>query len=394
MTETIYCFLVPSGFDGTTLMTKMWSQCVLPTAMCKRSAMLASIRAAPTFCEMDEAEQEQDLVDNDEMAATIENKSRFIFTFDGCWEQMSAVMKNLNSEFVKEKCEGFKFAAASTMVQQPNDVGHMHSNMHAFYKSTKYLGNTTFHVPSCMEKMRNVLLESGLEKGSFQTYWKALCSLPECLARSCYPSVVMEGYRKSGIWPLDHSIIMSGWSGWSSVTSVRAKQIIDIIPELAILARKGRLFDSEIELPLRQLIDFDPSHRKADDCAINHGRCIWTNNEEVVLQYRERCSQDELEQIRKDNALMEREWRIENPLAAADEDAKYARRNLPQLPEVEVAMLAEKMTGCSNPGCTLTGTKDDRRSWFGCRKKRCRLLFCPEDNCVIMFKSHKTICTK
>ena len=44
---------------------------------------------------------------------------------DGCWEQINAVMKNLNEDFVKLECEGFKFAAATTMVQQPNDVGRM-----------------------------------------------------------------------------------------------------------------------------------------------------------------------------------------------------------------------------------------------------------------------------
>lgn len=352
--------------------------------------MLASVQAAANFGEIGERVLDR-VEDSEETLAIMKKKRRLIFTFDGCWEQMAAVMKNLNTVFVEEECEGFKFAAASTMVQQPNDVGHMHSNMHAFYKSSKYLDNDTHFVPSSMVPLQEVLRSSGLEASSFRTYWKALCCLPECLARSCYPSVVMEGYKKSGIWPIDHSIIMSGWSGWSRVTSDRAKKILEVLPKLTVLARKGRLFDSEIESPLGHLIDFDPSHRKADDCAINHGRCIWTSNEEVIRQYNEKCKRDELEQIRKDNAMMEREWRIENPQAAADEDNRH---NLPQVAVVDDAMQNSKKTECSNPGCFVTGTKDEKKHWSGCRKKKCRLLFCCEEECIKMFDNHKTLCTK
>ena len=40
---------------------------------------------------------------------------------------------------------------------------------------------------------------------------------------------------------------------------------------LALLARKGRLYDAEIERPFADLLTFDLDQRKSDMCAINHG---------------------------------------------------------------------------------------------------------------------------
>ena len=54
------------------------------------------------------------------------------------------------------------------------------------------------------------------------------------------------------------------------------------IPELTLLAKKGHLFDSEIEREIGHLLEFDDSSRKSDDCAINHGRCSWINNPQFM----------------------------------------------------------------------------------------------------------------
>jgi hypothetical protein len=93
------------------------------------------------------------------------------------------------------------------MVQQPNDVGRMHCNIHKYYKSVKYLSSEDFFIPKAMAPMQKVLKDSGLDAASLKTYWKALCLLPDCLARSCIPSVVREGFKKSGIWPVDNAVI-------------------------------------------------------------------------------------------------------------------------------------------------------------------------------------------
>ena len=83
ITNVIDCFLVPSSFDGTQLMTEMWVTCVLPAALSRRSAMIASIRVAANFREIGEIELDGS-EDSEEVAAMIKKKSKLIFTFDRC----------------------------------------------------------------------------------------------------------------------------------------------------------------------------------------------------------------------------------------------------------------------------------------------------------------------
>ena len=312
---------------------------------------------------------------------------------------MHAVSTKLNKKFLDLNCEGFKFAAASTMVQQPNDVGRMHSNIHAFYKSSKYLCEEVFRVPKVMAPMKIVLKGSGLDPASFRTYWKALCTLPDCLARSCAPEVVIDGFKKSGIWPVNNNAIMSGWSGWSQLKFTVAAEVLERIPRLTLLAKKGRLFDLEIEREFEDLLEFDDSSRKADDCAINHGRCLWTNHPDVMMAQSLKEAEAEMEGIRKDNAMMEKEWRLSNPVEAAEDDARVARRDSP-IDESSAAAVAAPLPAqlagikCSNPICATRGDKKTRKAWTGCRKKKCRNLFCTQSDCAIMSGHHQTICEK
>ena len=86
--------------------------------------------------------------------------------------------------------------------------------------------NNQARVPKYMSPMRKILLESGHEASSFHTYWKALARLPECLTKSCQPSIIRDGYRIAGIWPVDHGKILSGWAGWARLTTAVADEVL------------------------------------------------------------------------------------------------------------------------------------------------------------------------
>ena len=376
-------------------MKEMWTRAVLPESLSRRARMIEEIRRSATFQEMSLPMREEEILAHIEKL--IEECSKWILTVDGCWQRIESFFRHLNKQLIDENCEAFKFAAASTMCQQPNDVGRMHCNMHSYYKSAKYLTQTSLHVPFCMKPVREMLLESGLDKASFTTYWTAICQLPECIAKSCQPSTVRDGFSKSGIWPLDISIIMSGWAGWSQVPLSTAKIVLDRIPDLAILARKGRLYDAEIERPFADLLTFDPDQRKSDTCAINHGRCIWINNPIVMESYREKLLAREMEEVEKDNEFMHRQFREEHPDEAAADDAMVRNRHLPDAIDENadvVVPLPQKMMRCGNANCVASATAAVRKFWTGCRKKKCRLLFCNEVACAAMSTQHQAICMK
>ena len=393
--DGLYCFLIPPNYDGTLLMKEMWTRAVLPETIARRARMYEEIRRSASFQEMSLPMREEEI--SAQIAKLIEECSKWILTVDGCWQQIESFFRHLNRKLIDENCEAYKFAAASTMCQQPNDVGRMHCNMHGYYKSAKYLTQTSFHVPFAMQPLRKMLLECGLDKASFTTYWTAICQLPDCLAKSYQPSTVRDGFRKSGIWPVDISLIMSGWAGWSKVPLSTAKIVIERIPDLALLARKGRLYDAEIERPFADLLTFDPNQRKSDTCAINHGRCIWINNPIVMESYREKQLAHELEEIEKDNEYMHRQFRAEYPVEAAADDAMERERLLPAVVDgiaEAVIPLPRKLISCGNASCPVTATALVRKSWSGCRKKRCRILFCNKVACAAISVQHQAICMK
>ena len=382
---------MPTNQDDKVLMTKMWAKAVIPEAKVRVARIIAEILKGGSLEELltppemlTPPEQE---VYTEEMIELIRQISRFIFTMDGCWAQLKATFEDINQLFNKEGFEGFKFAAASTMVQQPNDVGRMHSNIHAFYKSDAY-ARDDYHVPNYMKPMEQILRDSGLQSSSFHTYWKALARLPECLLRSCQPTHVRDGFVRAGIWPVDHPQIMSGWTPWSALPTAKAKVILSKLPELIDLARKGRLLDDEIEAPFEGLLAFDPLTRKSDDCAWNHTRCLWTNNEAVVAAYITTCEEKAAEEVRLNNIRLLREEKAE--------EARAQLRDNPNLPP-NVAGKEPPRYKCSNPVCVLTGTAKERRLWSGCKRHRqskCTLFFCTSDVCAVVSANHQVNCTK
>ena len=82
--------------------------------------------------------------------------------------------------------------------------------------------------------------------------------------------------------------------------------MIRLLPKLtAIVKVNGRITDSKFEECMGHLIPFDEGTRKADDCALNHGRCLWTSDEKVIEAYNEKQIVEAQKIIDIDNKAME-----------------------------------------------------------------------------------------
>ena len=189
---------------------------------------------------------------------------------------------------------------------------------------------------------------------------------------------------------------MGGWGLWTKLPTAVAQEVFKKLPGLAILAEKGRLYDSEIEAPFEGLIEFDESTLKADNCAINHSRCLWTNHPVVMAAQVVRMSELELESIRKEDAKKLRLLRKENSNQAREQNALIAIGDLPQDDDPnrpQGAALPRPSQGIkySNPTCSTKGSNVARKAWTGCRIKKCRSLFCLSPESKIMSDSHQRI---
>ena len=321
-------------------------------------------------------------------------RPRLIVTFDGCWQQLHAVMTKLNAKFTERGYEGFKFAAASTMVEQPNDVGHCHKAIKFYYRSDKYRGSTDWEIPAYLKGFDITLTNAGMDNGSQKTVFKALCHLELCLSKVCTIPMVREGFRISGIYPVDVHAILSGWSGWSLLDKEKAEKLVSLLPKLTNIAKlNGKVTDGEIEECMSHLMDFEDGTRKQDSCAMNHGRCLWTNNETVVSNYKNKTAAEEQKAVEMDNRRMEKEWRSEMPERAASEDKRVAARASTHVVEsVSITLPAKKARHyrCSNTLCSTSASALVKRGWMKCQTKGCSQAFCT--NCNEILLQHQNIC--
>ena len=115
------------------------------------------------------------------------------------WQQLNAVFLTLDEKLPAKGLEGFKFAAASTMTQQPNDVGHMHKALRKCFQGKKYR-TAKVRVPPYLVGFERVLAEHGVDPGSLSSYWKALCSFEIALSRTCTIPMVSKGFEIAGIY--------------------------------------------------------------------------------------------------------------------------------------------------------------------------------------------------
>jgi hypothetical protein len=249
-------------------MTKFWQECVLPEA---------DIHYAEALREMQRHGPLEifDVSSEDPVSpVSVAFRPRSVMTYDGCWQQLNAVFLTLNEELSARGIEGFKFAAASTMTQQPNDAGHMHKALKKCFKGKKYRAWKVV-VPPYLVGFDDTLADHGLEPGSLATYWKALCNFENALSRACTIPMVSKGFKISGIYPLDQERMLSKWSGWRMCSKQTALDVLGKLPMLTTIAKqRGRVLDGEIEACLEGILTFDAATRKSDDYALNHSRCL------------------------------------------------------------------------------------------------------------------------
>jgi hypothetical protein len=187
------------------------------------------------------------------------NLPRAVLTFDGAHEQIESVL----SEDVAEWCIAhnialFKWAAACSLVQQPNDVSRCHKILHRLFASSKYL-----YQPVKRENIRTCMLPviamlnslPKLAKDSKLTFTKFFCNLHDILYEAFRPEVVRRGWADAGIYPFNVEQIMSGWNHGATATNKSWERLepeykqfcLTAIQQLREPARSGQVLDDMIE---------------------------------------------------------------------------------------------------------------------------------------------------
>lgn len=201
----LYCCLVPTAFDETELMRRMWLECVLPECdVHHENAVKELQREGPiedSHLPMASSTLSSSSTSLSSTSSIVNQHPRSIFTYEECWQHLSVVMDSLKSEFTRKGYEGFQFSAASTTIEQPNHVGNIHKLLKNHYEGHKYSRIYDWEVPPHLIGFYTTLKDAGLHGSRLGAYWKALCHLEIFLSEVCTIPMIREGFRMSNIYP-------------------------------------------------------------------------------------------------------------------------------------------------------------------------------------------------
>jgi hypothetical protein len=183
---------------------------------------------------------------------------RALLTFDGANEQIEPIMRSSLGQVCRGQNIGlFKWAAACSLVQQPNDVSPCHKILHE-HKQTYTEGRK---MPGKFVWISGIMDKHKFAPGHKKTFTDFFASLEELLHNAFTPSAIRDGWRVSGAYSEEHGgidtdAIMSGWNPgsrrengcWENMSDLVRQDIRSTFERLADTGvAKGEISDAEIE---------------------------------------------------------------------------------------------------------------------------------------------------
>jgi hypothetical protein len=180
-----------------------------------------------------------------------------------------------------------KWAAACSMLQSPNDVGHCHPILRKFVKGRK--GKKTFPLPlgQCgpgLKQQHAFLFHQDIKISAKRKrgFWRLLSNLPGAVLEAFRERVVKSSWRDCGYYPLRPLVILRKCSIWKKTpesggfTDAEKQQIITGLPALKLIARScGRVSDADMLTKFPFLSRYPTGlSRDLGDMPINRDRCV------------------------------------------------------------------------------------------------------------------------
>jgi len=182
-----------------------------------------------------------------------------ILTFDGANEQIEPIISSeLGAVCGRMNIALFKFAAACSLVQQPNDVSPCHKILHAYFRANDVLVDAK--VPDALLCCSSVMKKFKFAPTTQKTFNQFFAQLTDVLHNAFVPSAIKQGWFDAGLHDPEDGIsvdrIMSGWNpgtklehaNWNTIGVEARTQIRSVVPALAEIGmRRGEILDAELE---------------------------------------------------------------------------------------------------------------------------------------------------
>ena len=143
--------------------------------------------------------------------ATSHRDIRSVLSFDGDHAQVVATSAaRLLSLCDAENIEFVKWAAAASMIQQPADVGRMHTSLHVFFKSAD---GEAYKGPGRPSSQMRLFLQQfeqcSIPAASRKVFAHFLSHIEVAINKAFNMSSIIKAWTKAGYFPLDIDLVMA-----------------------------------------------------------------------------------------------------------------------------------------------------------------------------------------
>ncbi len=323
-----------------------------------------------------------------ESESQIREKYKYIcIAQDGAIPYMNAVVRKLYERNVEKGRDilNFKFAAACSFLQSPNDVGTMHKSL----KGGSCFGSDDFRYGEYVEPTDPTMLamkrflSQYIEQADFDTIWPALVQCSEYIPKSFNVKSIKKANMDAGIYPRDNLKILNKCTTFRNYDESQARFVRDLIPVLATHAESGdgkisesvfsRLLQDEIPDDIG-LLDSTPVKsygKQLNDMSISRQRALLLGD-----KYMDELKNKKAEEERRKKAKEDEVSRLQD----------LVRSGNPEFLNVS----------CRNPACNSKKPrlKDSQNGWVSCFHKGCNFQFCGKDACKTILGAHQATCPK
>lgn len=157
---------------------------------------------------------------------------RIVFTMDGHYPGIEAIISRIGALMVQYGIEVVKWAGGCSIVQQPADVSNCHHEVHKAAGSDTFRDDEYGAPTDGMSEFIKFLPELGSTGARLNTLQKFLRHYEWIVDKAWTKHGITEGWRISGMWPMNPGNILSGWSGWKEIPTENAEEIIALCTDI------------------------------------------------------------------------------------------------------------------------------------------------------------------
>jgi len=280
----------------------------------------------------------------------------------------------------------FKYSAACSMTQSPNDKGRMHAIFKQCIRRLQY--EDTIPVPNLpIWTQLGSVLHKALkdDRQSFTAVWKCLVHAPAFLNKAFTEMNILSAYQSAGIIPYNSKVILSHNPHFRSLSQEAADFVLGAIDPLSdSFTQHGMVSEEYFSEVLSGFPGVDNSPvrtgKSLNDMATNRQRALMINHPNwlaILAQRLPGASKQGSKQAVGGSASVgaDKKGQVDGDSTAAGKKRKRA-------------------TKCCSPLCSAI--KGDGDQWSKCKggAKNCRKEFCNSDACQKMFQDHKAMCKR